>query len=133
MANNFYKITKTSLDAETVSLEITDKFFRTRSGIIVSGQCLLTGACVASDVAANVGKSYNININFLVRNDVPFLLVDSTIAYEFNQMAIASATINDSESNIGVSVAGSDFATTNNVFVWTAKFYLAYIEPFVGV
>ncbi len=132
MPSNFYKVVKTSADAETVTLEITDAFFRNSAGIIVAGQVFVSCCCVASDNAGKVGMNYNSIINFVTRNDSPFLLIDSDTAYEYTFNLNGTSVMTDGENNIGVDVTGVDFGTTNNLFVWSASFYLTYIEALIG-
>lgn len=130
---NFYKVVKTSEDTDTVSLDITDRSFRNSASIIVAGQAHITGCCVQSDVAANVGKAYSAIVNFVVRNDAPFLLIDDVMAYEYDGMGGGVVVaVNDGTTDIGISITGVDFATTNNLFIWTASYYLTYIDVGVG-
>lgn len=133
MAHKFYyKITKSSADNNSVFLRITDAFFRRSSGIIIAGQCQLTGVCVSSDVTNNIGLSYHATLHFIYKNENPFVLLDSAIAYEYYGMPIVSAAMETGETDIGVIVSGTNFGTTNNLFIWDATFLLTYIQPGIG-
>lgn len=132
MSSNYCKVIKSSSDAESVTLEISDAYLNGSADIIVGGICYLAGVCVSSDVAANIGKSYFATIHFLYRNDTPFLLVDSALAYEYDGMTIAPAAMSDGGTKMGVTVTGTDFGTTNSNFIWTATYLLTYITNEIG-
>lgn len=132
MSRNYYSVTKTTADTESVSLDITDAFFHKAADIIVGGLCQLSGVCVDSAVAGNIGKAYHATIHFVYRNDEPFLLLDSSLAYEYDGMTVVPAAMTDGGTYMGVTVTGTDFGTTDNVFVWNATYLLTYIEGGIG-
>jgi hypothetical protein len=134
---NYYKTTQTSLDNEVVHLLISDPSVATAANT-VSGFVMITGVCVSSSVAANIGKNYTKTVYFLLKNDTPFTLVDSSDGFigcadSFPKLAADTSDIVcamlEGEANITVEVQGVIYTgATDNQFVWTASFYINYIE-----